>query len=82
MEVPQSGKPPFVIPELLQRFRDFLFGVPGGLKATGEGGISTTTSLAYIEAILVVRNESGTTSSSRTNHKHYRYLPLPLPHPD
>ena len=57
MEVPQSGKPPFVIPELLQRFVNFLFSVPGGPKATGDGGLSATISLAYIEAILVVRNE-------------------------
>ena len=57
MEVPKAGGPPFVIPELLQRFKDFLFGVPGGPNATGDGGMSTTTSLAYIEAVLVVRNE-------------------------
>ena len=88
MEVPKAGGPPFVIPELLQRFKDFLFGVPGGPNATGDGGMSTTTSLAYIEAVLVVRNElwndkgmypglavhqsTGSISVQRHNHHHYR----------
>ena len=37
--------------KLLQRFKDFLFGLPSGPHATGDGGVSPTTSLAYCKAV-------------------------------
>ena len=81
MEFPQSSKPPFVIPELLQRFRNFLFSVPGGPKATGDEGLSATISLAYIEAILVVRNELWNDKSVQQQRNQPQSLSIPAPAP-